>query len=81
MHSLWWVLLAVPFPLVLALRPFARASREWRAKAMLDGESGLRGDGWWGETADARTHFDREHYTMSDRQVARSQRHAGEAGR
>ena len=81
MRTLWWMLLAASLPLVLAWKPLAKASREWRAKAMFDGESGLRGDGWWGETADARTHFDREHHTMTDQQVARTQRHAGEAGR
>lgn len=54
----WGTLFAASFLLGLGWRRLAKVSREWRAKVMSDGESGLAGDSWWGQNGESRARFD-----------------------
>ena len=77
MHALWWVLLAASLSLASAWKPLARASRAWRTKVMFDGESGLGGDGWWGQDGHrrARLHTARD-VSSEDHEGTRQRREA-----
>lgn len=74
-HALWWVLLAASFFLASAWQPLARASRVWRTKVMFDGESGLGGDGWWGQDGHRRAYLHTAGDASAENHEGTRQRH------